>query len=462
VAGPAGIGRPTVENGRPKSERKVMEKVECLPMVGDNGMSEIWRAILDETGRRLSHREFDKVTDGRERVTRQGKMSKRIKRNLKRIHNITLSDKTVTQIGNIMNKHSMSEREYLVEYTTDLYGTLGRYGDHGSCFKEGGCCREDFEDMDDSGHYSAFRVYRMSGSRLGRAWVFNAPDGAKVLFNAYGMALDKIAILAGKRDDIEQRRVMIEGDVYINDPYVYAIGGAKIQEKYFLETGQEPRGWHCAHCEDYRRSDPLYPHADSDPYCGPCYNELFYTCNRCGAGVSRADEKINKVYRQGSRLRYVCDDCLTQYIKCRDCEQYHEQNYLYEIGNSGDLICGNCNNNYHHCLDCSGIFEKEEDEYPIYTRLNYYHAVCAACRAQYHHCENCQIDHRYKNCPRCGRFGRAINRQRYTGSGWCHCANCHRTSEALCNADGELLCVDCWMSVAIRTRRIVSLVQAER
>jgi hypothetical protein len=185
-------------------------------------MSAIRRLINDNTPQStITVTQFMAIAGGRERVNRQGKMSKRIKRNLFREYGIKLSDEVVQQIGNLMDQNSLSAREYMVEYTTDFEGTVGNFGDYGSCFRPGHEYEHHLWAMhklagQEPGNFSAVRVYRASGSRLARAWVYHAHDGAAVLFNGYGIPLDKIALLASKLDDIDPRLVELYGDLCIN------------------------------------------------------------------------------------------------------------------------------------------------------------------------------------------------------------------------------------------------------
>ena len=215
--------------------------IECV--VKREGMNAIRNIINNETHctgiSYLDDRAFIKIAGGRERVNRHGKMTKRIKRNLKRDHDITLPVHLVERIGNIMDQNSLNAREYIVEYTTDFQGTVGKFGDSGSCFQQGDQFHSNLLAMERNagqlpGEFSAFRVYKASGSNLGRAWVYYAEDGAAVMFNGYGIPLDKIAILASKLDDTEPRRVRLGGDICINDLYCEAVGGKETEYSFYI------------------------------------------------------------------------------------------------------------------------------------------------------------------------------------------------------------------------------------
>lgn len=207
-----------------------MQLITVDQVVKKDGMNMIHDLVYRETSVRLT----DHITGGRERVNRHGKLSKRIKRNLRRDFDIVLTDKTVEEIGNIMANHSLGSREYLVEFTDDFRGTIGQYGDGGSCFQEGNGYHSNLIRMEKSDCFSVFRVEKPesdeypNGRKLARAWAFTAPDpdGGIVLFNSYGLWLDKTAILAGKLLDLDPRPVDFYTDwIAVNDRTCYALGG---------------------------------------------------------------------------------------------------------------------------------------------------------------------------------------------------------------------------------------------
>ena len=86
--------------------------------------------------------------------------------------------------------------------------------------------------------FSAFRVYKANGANLARAWAYHATDGATVLFNGYGIALDKIAILASKLDDCEPRRVTLYGDICLNERDVEAVGGDQSEYRFEIHPSR--------------------------------------------------------------------------------------------------------------------------------------------------------------------------------------------------------------------------------
>ena len=226
----------------PKKPINKFEKntVSVDAVVRNTGMNEIRRLINDSHSRPFMTRsELLRIAGGRERVNRQGKMTKRIKRNLRRERNITLPDSVIEQIGNIMDQNSLTARDYIVEYTNDFDGTVGNFGDDGSCFQDGNEFHHNLLAMAaNHRQFSAFRVYRANGDNLARAWAHHATDGATVLFNGYGIALDKIALLASKLDDCEPRRVTLYGDICLNERDAEAVGGDQSQYRFEIHPSR--------------------------------------------------------------------------------------------------------------------------------------------------------------------------------------------------------------------------------
>lgn len=401
-------------------------KVAVDSLVDQQGMTQIYDILYTEIKKKDSGIygvNYTKLSGGRLRVNNQGKMTKRIKRNMRRDYDVALDDKVIEQIGNIMEKHSMSASEYIVEYTTDLKGTVGNFGDKGTCFRRGGECRNNLVAMHDQagqepGTFAAFRVYRASGSNLGRAWAYHAEGGEIVLFNGYGMALDKIALLAAKLDDTEPRLVRVEGDVYINDENrSWAIGGK--DTRYYIQAnpgnyGSDDDTDPCSHCERFCPSGDITI-VEHDYLCPDCFNENYQICNHCGDYCSRVDRPLFRVLVRGS-TRHVCERCRNaSYTKCDGCDNYHYiASYapMTQIGESN--YCQSCaiERGGVKCYDCSKITmpddtfliqystaEKTSPNHGLYSQPDY--PVCVSCRMIYHECDNCGVDLPWKKCPNC-------------------------------------------------------------
>ena len=392
-------------------------KVAVDSLVDQQGMTQIYDILYTEIKKKDSGIygvNYTKLSGGRLRVNNQGKMTKRIKRNMRRDYDVALDDKVIEQIGNIMEKHSMSASEYIVEYTTDLKGTVGNFGDKGTCFRRGGECRNNLVAMHDQagqepGTFAAFRVYRASGSNLGRAWAYHAEGGEIVLFNGYGMALDKIALLAAKLDDTEPRLVRVEGDVYINDENrSWAIGGK--DTRYYIQASpgnysNEDDADPCSRCERFCPSGDLTI-VEHDYLCPDCFNENYQICNHCGDYCSRVDRPLFRVLVRGS-TRHVCERCRNaHYTKCDGCGDYHYTAPYIMTQDGQHSYCRNCavERGGVECHDCRTM-TMPDDTFLIQYSHNEYkqpdYPVCISCRAIYHECENCGVDLPWEICPNC-------------------------------------------------------------
>jgi hypothetical protein len=376
-------------------------------VVKHDGMTKIFDLLYNEGfTARVSRIELLKIAGGRERVNSQGKLTKRIKRNLRRDYDITLSDKAIQEIGNIMDRHSLSARDYIVEYTADLKGTIGNFGDNRSCFKRGGECRNNLLAMQDHGQFSAFRVYKTSGENLARAWAYTAHGGATVLFNGYGIALDKIAILAAKLEDTEPRIVTVCSDVYINsESACYAIGGDRTYYEFYASVDDyddDDLSW-CSLCEDCLPYEGLH-HVGTQSLCQPCYDKTYQTCGHCGENCHRIDNPLFKAILRGE-TRYVCGYCRDRmYHQCAECSDYYRQD---AIMNDGDTVyCFRCAKKLGAvvCYDCQKWIIPDRTFLIQYTNKDFDHdplPVCESCRVVYYECDTCNIDLPYLTCPTC-------------------------------------------------------------
>lgn len=332
-------------------------------VVKNDGVRNILNAIHESTGKMVGQ----DVLGGRERVNRNGKMTKRIKRNMRRIYDISLEDKLIQDIGNIMNAYSLSARNYIVEHTDDFEGTAGRFGDSDSCFQDGGCYDNHREAMEDSFCASVFRVYKENGSRLGRAWVYHAHDNAIVLFNGYGIALDKIALLASKLGDQEPRAVTFTSDIYVNTSSCYAIGGEATHYNMSLDIPSEYG--YCPICDSELYEDGRYYTEEHGDICRGCFHEDYYECDECSENHHNENNPSRTVYSYASwhsrtHEQVVCPWCADNYYTLcgGGCGEYHRDRDMYGTSYDG-LVCRSCyDDKYSKCCQCDTILENDEIE----------------------------------------------------------------------------------------------------
>jgi hypothetical protein len=339
-------------------------------------------------------------TDGREIVNRGGKIAKRIRNNMRRIHGVKLSDALVQEIGNIANNYTLSAGVYYVEYTQDMEATVGRFGDSNSCFQEGHENYHHLLAMDDDPDFGALRIYsddpdtaRHGSANLARAWTFTDPqDGAMVIWNAYGITLYKITLIASKAFGKPWRKVEISGDVYINNSQVYAIGGEK--NRYYFSVDPDSyrnNGPDCYGCGRHIDTDWDWCHQDNDGdyWCQNCFGENFFTCDHCGYHIHNDNSYRHDIHTVGSntvRLT-VCDRCLDRhYHTCVHCKRnYHGEDVVERDGHA-DRVCHNCIEN--HAYSICDICERATTWITEIGNMAY----CHTCKTDYV-CENCdEID----------------------------------------------------------------------
>jgi len=398
-----------------KSESYKVENGKQITVAVDQvvkreGVMHILDAIYQSTG----YRPNESVLGGRERVNRDGKMTKRIKRNMRRDYDRALSDELIQNIGNIMNAHSLSARNYIVEHTDDFYGTVGRFGDSDSCFRPGGEYSSNREAMENSDCASVFRVYKESGDRLARAWVYHDRDGAIVLFNGYGIALDKIAILASKLGDLEPRPVLFNSNIYINTCHCYAIGGTA--ESYEVDFDIEDGNCSCENCGYECYEEDLVWTEENGNLCEDCLSELYYHCDECDEQCHGENDPGVTVYkddRMGHAYElFICESCCNDsYTKCEGCGEFHHDDRISRTGDDAN-VCDNCvADDYSPCQECGDLFHNDtltwnDDSDPYCSECykeNY--SECYECGAIFHN-EDLELDNsgdRY--CDSCKKYG---------------------------------------------------------
>lgn len=403
------------------------ESVSLPSVIDIQGIEEIIRIVGMATGIYLTR----ELLDGYERVNSNGKLAKRIKRNLKRELDVNLPDYTLTGIGNTVNKWSLKDDIYLVEYIDDLLSIVGQFSDDDSCFQEGHQNYHHLLAMNDKhSGIQAFCVYRSTGSNLGRAWCYNAEDGAKVYFNAYGLHLDKIAKLAGVLHKMPERTGYIRSDQNIwlnNGGSAYIVGGDKDTENYRMDL-QDPDSYAPHRCDDCGRpiwdeSNAIEFEDDGDyfTYCSPCYRRMFWTCERCDTRMSQNSDIMQRI-NGSSQYSIVCLSCAQEhYSRCDHClrdgndHQWFMPRRLTQIedrnGESLDL-CRDHHRAFTSCSDCGKTVEPGTAA-TVYTNRQTTRQYCMNCANKNSvldtmhfcpECENLTIDMYNVRCRHCRNY----------------------------------------------------------
>jgi hypothetical protein len=328
-------------------------------------MTEIMRVLEYHTPRCWYIEEVEVVMGGREFVNNRGKVAKRIRRNLKSKHEISISPEVVSEIGNIANRYTLREKQYTIELTRDLYGTVGNFGDDNSCFREGHENYHHLLAMDDRPDFYAVRVYNHHGSPTARSWAYDSGDGGLVLFNAYGVTLYKIAKLLGYALEEEFRQVSYNYDGWLNQRNCYAVGGdpeAKIFRVYIHPDeyeDQEGREYCCDCDREINTEYDEYMIADhGDVYCWPCWRRDRTQCRHCGNWHLDYETTFTDVYYFSDQQIAVCENCLHHYHPCENCGGRHRSRNMteQEVGGALLRLCGDCRRyRLGHCGQCEEL-----------------------------------------------------------------------------------------------------------
>ena len=101
-------------------------------------------------------------------------------------------------------------------------------------------------------------------------------------------------------------------DAIHNDNIIYTADG-----HYYCDYCANRHGYReCEECGTW--SDEISTH-DGAYYCQSCYDDKFAYCEECEHDVDKDD--LNYVTVDG-REKHICDDCLTSYNKCEECDEY--------------------------------------------------------------------------------------------------------------------------------------------
>ena len=293
---------------------------------------------------------IDRILGGREIVNSRGKIAKRIRNNMRREHGIAISPAVISEIGNLANNYSFPGGDHVIEITSDLMGTVGKFGDASSCFQPGGAYHSNLLAMIASDRCEALRVYSSEGDRVARAWIYNGRESGenyRILFNAYGERLNKIADIMAAAIGGDPRPIDLNADIYINSSEGIIFGGGEDRRSYEIEI--QP-GENCEDCERFLPEGEAIDY-EGDPYCYSCYHDRFVDCERCDLTIDRDDA----YYEGGANY---CEDCEGEIMhNCERCGDRFLREGESEIG--GDY-CEDCASEIvYYCEDCGDLFLSE-------------------------------------------------------------------------------------------------------
>ena len=120
----------------------------------------------------------------------KSKLPKRISKHVKEFFGVELTEAEISRIGTLARDYIADNVDYVVEIDNCFNWSAGNFGDDGSClFEDGGETPGPIMDwMQEMPNFYAFLSYdpECRSRGLGRAFLFEDPNGSLVIFNAYG------------------------------------------------------------------------------------------------------------------------------------------------------------------------------------------------------------------------------------------------------------------------------------
>lgn len=315
---------------------------------------------------------------GYELVNKSGKLNKRISSYMYKTYGLKLSDKDVSELGNMIYKFTASEQSSLVDLTQDFDWDDGQFGHDGSCYW--GDYAES-RDMIESANGFCLRYYESmeDDNGIGRTWIIPMSDNQSiVIFNAYGCRLEQSAAILAKllaTDDTPYvwNRLNLHNHHDSCRPYInsnlgivvtpkgsqldgissYDINLRIVQGKFY-DMCNEDR-YICENCGNGVNEDDVCFNSDGEAYCRDCYNELYYNCEHCGREVYREDGTYYNDYvyctRCADRYLIPCDRCgETLHVQYDNIITYNEDHYCESCADRMDIaMCDGCNEYFDSC-----------------------------------------------------------------------------------------------------------------
>lgn len=283
----------------------------------------------------ITYDQIESTFESRAIVTNRGKITKRIKRNLQRNFKIALSDSVISEIGNIANNQSDPQGEFFVEIDRDFKNTVGKFGDSGSCFRPGATYHSHLLAMEENARFHAIKIYSIEGSRIGRSWAISPSENSLIIFNSYGLQIEKQGSIIAHCGDFggNFKEIDLESDMWINQDRGIAFNFPTDHFDFEILDQSEK----CENCDT--RIDPDYCYHDpnnGDHYCEDCYSEIFSYCEKCDTSVNTRNENFKLIQDLD---QYVCTDCADYHFhQCEICQKHYKDSREIE----GDHYCEDC------------------------------------------------------------------------------------------------------------------------
>ena len=129
----------------------------------------------------------------------------------------------------------------------------------------------------------------------------------------------------------------------------------------------------CTDCEEFVLKEDSQK-IDGDHVCHSCYEESYFTCERCGDTHHENHDHSEVItrtrdYRRDQESETWCESCVYNYAyTCDDCNEICSESAI--ATNSNITLCGNCIENYRSCAECGDYvhedsinWDDDSDEY---------------------------------------------------------------------------------------------------
>ena len=148
----------------------------------------------------------------------------------------------------------------------------------------------------------------------------------------------------------------------------------------------------CCCCGNHVDEDDIRYGYDDSPWCGDCYWDEHFSCERCNEDYSN-DNRIcigeecycencadrvgvccpdcgDWIYNDDSTTVYdrhgdeerVCSSCLDNYNLCYECAEYHHNINSVKLDGKDREVCDTCLREYNYCDECEEYYSGEECE----------------------------------------------------------------------------------------------------
>lgn len=373
------------------------------------------------------------ATVGLEKVTKEGKLTRRLSSYLYKNHQVKVADIHLSAIGNLVDANLVTGGgTFTLGFVADRDSlwTPGDYGDHGSCYW--GQHKSAPATIFNAG--GAGLTVKKDGANFGRCWIAKpAKRTCLVMWNWYGISgtnwsLVKLSEMLTKTEGspfygVSYKPQVLSNSgcdqVYINTTGVALYVAGNQPEAEYVRLGFTPVDvedvCECYGCGREMDEHDAY-HFDGETYCDDCNPGR--ECDECGQEVHFDD--MNYIDH-----RDICNRCLERhYTQCHECGDWtHDHNVLTLEDDRGRELsyCESCFPGV-HCDYCDTYYHPDAVERVDTVRED----VCSSC-----------ILENFTNCAQCGDLTPNADIETVEGSPYCESCASDLEEEVAEDADDE-------------------------